>query len=212
MKSHAKRPYRSERRQEGARRTREQILDAATASFVERGYAGTTIAAVAAAAGTAAETVYATFGTKAALLEAALRRAARGDDQTEILSQPIPRRTLAEDDRREALRLFAGDVTKRLERVAPLLAVAAAEPSLADLHRKLHHARLRSLSALAPALGATDKAAAETIWAFASPELYLLLTRTRGWSARRYTSWLTDTLAALFDLRGRPDGGPATPP
>lgn len=200
MAKRVKRPYRSERRQEGARRTREQILDAATASFAERGYAGTTIAAVAAAAGTAAETVYATFGTKAALLEAAVRRAARGDEQTEILAQPISRRTLAESDRREAVRLFAEDVTKRLGRVAPLLAVATAEPGLAELHRKLHHARLRGLSALPPALGVTDEAAAETIWALASPELYLLLTRTRGWSARRYATWLADTLASLFDL------------
>lgn len=198
MEGHVKRSYRSERRQEGARRTRERILDAASASFVESGYAGTTIAGVAAAAGTAAETVYATFGTKAALLEAALRRAARGDEQTEILAQPIPRRALAQSDRREALRLFADDVAKRLERVAPLLAVAAAEPNLEELHRQLHHARLRTLRALPPALGVTDKAAAETIWALASPELYLLLTRTRGWSARRYATWLADTLTSLL--------------
>ena len=86
--------------------------------------------------------------------------------------------------------------------MAPLLAVAAAEPSLAELHRKLHQARLRNLRTLPPALGLRAEAVAETIWALASPELYLLLTRTRGWTRRRYVAWLADALASLLS----PDG------
>ena len=48
--------------------------------FAEHGFAGTTIAAVAADASTAAETIYATFGSKVALLAAAVSAAARGDE------------------------------------------------------------------------------------------------------------------------------------
>src|SRR5262245_12005370 len=85
-----RRAYRSEVRREGAERTRKLILDAAERCFLERGFAATTVASIAASAGTAAETVYATFGTKARLLETLVRRAVRGRSETEVLAQPGP--------------------------------------------------------------------------------------------------------------------------
>ena len=60
----AKRPYRSPLREAQAAATRTRILDAALDTFLERGYAGTSVAAIARAAGVSPETVYATFGTK----------------------------------------------------------------------------------------------------------------------------------------------------
>ena len=210
-----RRPYRSERRREAAQRTRRRILEAARRRFVERGYAGTTIAAIAADAGTAAETVYATFGSKVALLEALVRGAARGDEETEILEQAGPARVVAATEQREQLRLFAEDVAARLERVGPLLGVlagaAAGEPALAELHRRLHEARLSNLRMLAAALARNgplrvgQDEAAETVWALASPELHGLLTGLRGWPRERYTAWLADALSAApaHPARGR---------
>src|SRR3954470_15014376 len=118
-----RRAYDSTRRREAAEQTRQRILAAARERFLAEGYAGTTIAAVAADAGTAAETVYANFRTKPALLEAVVRAAARGEEPAEIPDQAGPRAAAAADDPREQLRGFAGDVALRLERVGPLLRV-----------------------------------------------------------------------------------------
>jgi AcrR family transcriptional regulator len=203
-----RRAYNSERRREAALQTRTRILDAAAARFVEHGFAGTTISAVAADASTAAETVYAVFGTKVALLEAVLRAAARGEEDSEILQQEGPARVAAAGTQREQLALFADDISRRLERTGPLLGVVGAaapgEPALAELARRIHEARLDNLRVVpgllerhGPLLLEADEAS-ETIWALASPELYLLLSEQRGWSRTRYAEWLAHSLAALL--------------
>ena len=203
-----RRRYRSERRRAAAQETRGAILEAACRCFLERGYAGATIASIAAEAGTATETVYATFGSKVALLEALVRGAARGDEETEILEQAGPARVSAATDQREQLRLLAEDISERLDRVGPLLVVLAAaaptEPALAELHRQLHDARLSNLRTIPTALARNgrlrirDEAAAETIWALASPELYVLLTGVREWPREQYATWLADALGAIL--------------
>ncbi|HYY17440.1 MAG TPA: TetR family transcriptional regulator, partial [Streptosporangiaceae bacterium] len=76
----SRRRYQSARRQEQARRTRARICAAATAQFLATGYTGTTIKAVAAAAGVSVPTVEGAFGTKARLLKAAIDVATAGDD------------------------------------------------------------------------------------------------------------------------------------
>ena len=203
-----RRAYNSSRRREAAEQTRQRILAAARERFLAEGYAGTTIAAIAADAGTAAETVYANFRTKPALLEAVVRAAARGEEPTAIPDQPGPRAAVAADDPREQLRRFAADVVLRLERVGPLLrvlgAAEAADPALAELHERVQAFRLENLRVVAAALARVgalavpEDAAAETVWALASPDVHDLLTRRRGWSRERYADWLATTLAAAL--------------
>jgi hypothetical protein len=43
-------------------------------------------------------------------------------------------------------------------------------------------------------VGLTPSAAADTVFALASPETYLHLVRTCGWSPRRYETWLARVL------------------
>lgn len=203
-----RRRYRSDSRREGALATRRRILDAARRRFVARGWSGTAVAAVAADAGVAPETVYATFRTKAALLEALVREAARGEEDIDILDQEGHVRVAAASGRREQLRLFAEDVAARLERVGPLVTVvagaAASEPALGEVHRRVHAARLSNLRTLPAALARggpllmDEDAAAETVWALASPELHALLTGVRGWDRERYAGWLAGCLATLL--------------
>ena len=206
--SKPRRAYRSDTRREGAERTRQRILDAAERCFLERGFAATSVAAIADVAGTAAETVYAAFGTKAHLLEALVRRGARGPSETEVLDQPTATAVREAPDRQTALRLFADDISLRLERVAPLLAVLAAaapgDPALASLYQEVHASRQRNLRTLTRSLRRlgplqhSERATTETIWALASPELYLLLTTVQGWTRTRYAAWLKDSLGALL--------------
>ena len=58
--------------------TRAAVVDAATRLFVEHGYAGTSVARIAAEAEVSPETVYAVFGTKRDLLHAVVQAAATG--------------------------------------------------------------------------------------------------------------------------------------
>jgi len=203
-----KRRYRTARRREQAGQTRARMLDAADVVFRRRGYERATITAIAAEAGVADETVYAHFGNKRRLLGELVERAVRGGDPRPVPEQAGPQALAGVADPREQLRLFAGDIAKRLERAGPLVAVIAeaarGEPELADLLGRLHADRLRNLRTLVDALAANGPvlvpppAGTETVWALTSPELHRLLVEQRGWSRRRYTAWLAQSLAALL--------------
>src|SRR5947209_10351135 len=75
------RDYRSPRREEQARRTRRQVLDAARGEFLAAGYSGTTMRAVAMSAGVSLATVEQAFGTKSGLLKEVIDVAIAGDDE-----------------------------------------------------------------------------------------------------------------------------------
>src|SRR5258708_39885790 len=81
MQSRMPRRCRSSLRYAQARRTRQRVLDAATAVFLDRGYGAATIRAVADGAKVSVPTVEALFGTKARLLKAAIDVAIAGDDE-----------------------------------------------------------------------------------------------------------------------------------
>ena len=205
---HPRRRYNSERRREQADQTRALVLAAAAGLFEERGYQGTSIAAVAEQAHVSPETVYAHFGNKRALLDELVRRAVRGDETVPVLEQKGPRAVAAATDQHEQLRLFAADIVLRLERAAPLVAVVSeasrSDPELARLLTTLHAYRLKNLRTFTRALAANgplrlgEEEAAETVWALTSPELHQLLVRLRGWSKRRYRDWLAASLAELL--------------
>ena len=72
------RRYDSSGRRAQARRNREAILDAAERQFLADGYAPTTVAAVATAAGVSVETVYKGFGGKSGLVRALFERGLTG--------------------------------------------------------------------------------------------------------------------------------------
>ena len=200
------RVYRSKLRAEHARRTREQVIDAARILFTTRGYAATTIRAVAEAAGVVPETVYDIFGTKRALLEAVVDSAITGgvtEPQdwlghswvTEILAVPSPR---------ERLIGWIRHTAATLARTGPVHAVirgaAESDRDLEDLNRRLQAERFAAHRRLIePMTGraATDEES-ETFSALTSPELHHVLTVTRGWTQQRYTTWLEQTVTALI--------------
>jgi AcrR family transcriptional regulator len=195
------------RRADRARRTRLALIAAAGELFAERGYAGTTIEAIAQKAGVARPTVFTSMpGGKAQLLKEARDVAIAGDDEP----VPIPQRTwyvqtLAQTDPIVLLQMQSGNNRRILERVAALELVIrgiAADPALAELadearrQRRFGAAtitgRLHELGALRP--GLTHEAAGDIYYAIASPEVFVLLTRDQGWSGEAYEEWLTDQL------------------
>lgn len=211
VKDPKKRRYDSTRRQAQARETRQQILAAARVLFITRGFAGTTMEAIAQEAGVAVETVYTGFGSKRALLARLVDRAVGGDDEpTQILDRPGPQQVRSETDQRRQLHMFARDMADIMERVGPLFGVmraaATIEPEIAALLERLLSARRENLGVFVQWLahngplrpGLTESEATDTVWTLTSAEVHHLLTVDRGWSREHYIQWLSDTLVIVL--------------
>jgi AcrR family transcriptional regulator len=98
------RRYHAPRRTAAAAETRRDILRAAKEEFEARGWAATTMRAIAISAGVSPKTVEALFATKPALLEATLLGALRGepvDTDTDGLARPEAVLELRGEARRE---------------------------------------------------------------------------------------------------------------
>jgi AcrR family transcriptional regulator len=206
-----RRAYRSDRRRGQAAATRRAIVAAAHSLFLARGYSGTTIDAIAAAAGVAPVTVYATFGGKRAILDRVIAVSLVGDEEpVPLLARPGPRATLAEPDQRRQVAMFAAGIAEIMERMSPIFEVmrtaAPAEPEVAALLDRLLHQRLQGMRAFVEALarhgplreGLTVEEASETTWAISSPDLHRLVTLRLGWSRERYAEWLTAVLSGVL--------------
>lgn len=206
-----RRAYRSTLRAAHAEETRARVLAAAREAFAARGWAGTTIAGIARGAGVSAETIYAGFGSKAAILEALIQQALRGAaPATPLMEQDEPRAIAGSADSVEQIRRFSRDITAALGRVAPLIAVvrtaAEQEPELQTLYRALHAGRRRNLAQLVTALarngrfrdGLTVEAATDHVFRLVSPELFLLLQRVEGLDDAAIARWFESALTALL--------------
>jgi AcrR family transcriptional regulator len=199
------------RREEQAARTRERIVDAATALFTDPGYAATTITAIADRADVAVETVYARFRTKAGVLEAVLEPVVVGNDQgLDVLELPEITAVRRSGDQHEQVRLLARFSRTLLARAAPvqhILALAAAvDPGAAALRdrdverrRRVQASYIEMLVANGPLREGLDAArAASTYSALANPATFALLTDQHGWSAEEFEDWLADALTRLL--------------
>jgi AcrR family transcriptional regulator len=218
MKSGETRRYSSAVREEQAAGTRRRILDAAAELFQDQGYAATSIAAVAKAAGVAGQTVYNAFGTKPALLKATVDRTLVGDDEPIPLAErPHVRELYARTDPVAFLHGYAELGRQVIERVGRLLwqvtaGAAGGDPDLAALDRTMADQRrigtlmvvrrVDELGALAP--GLPLERARDRIWALNSTELWRLLTDPdtgAGWSGDEYAQWVGDAMCAAVLAR-----------
>ncbi|MGZ8438070.1 MAG: TetR/AcrR family transcriptional regulator [Candidatus Limnocylindrales bacterium] len=207
----ANRPYHSPRRTEQANATRSAILDAARAAFVQNGYVATSIAGIARRAVVSAETIYATFGTKRAVLSALVDISIAGDDApVAILDRGWVQALRAEPDHRRRVEILAHNGRLILERRAPIDEVvqgaAAADAkirSLLEAGRAQRYAGQRALLGIVAGPrgfghGLTLDAAADLLFTLGSPEVYQLLTGARGWSGDRFEAWYTESIASLL--------------
>ena len=206
------RRYDSPLRRERARQTRLAILAAAHQRFLDVGYASTTLAAVAAAAGVSVDSVYAIFGSKRGLLAAVMDVNVGGDDEpVAVLERELPQRMRAETDQRRQIAMFAHGMAGELERMRPLDDVlrgaAAADPDVAAARHEQNdvqrHAAMTTvvewLRVRGPLLpGLEPSTAADVVWTLTSPEVHHMLLETRGWTRAQYEDWLRVTLEAAL--------------
>ena len=200
-----------DRRARRAAETRLRIIEAAGRLFAERGYSGTTIEAVAAEADVAVETVYARFKNKRNLLAAYLDVAiVGGAAAVPLLDRDEVQQVRQTRDQRDQLRRLAHLGRTIFERTATAHAVlrsaAAVDPEAAaiadedDIRRRTTIRAYIDIVADAGPLrdGLSKEEAADTFSVLASPEGYLRLTTSRGWTPTRYERWLAANLTLLL--------------
>lgn len=207
----SRRRYDSTGRQAQARENRARVIATATRLFVEQGYAGTSIAQVARAAGVSAPTVFAQVTSKANLLKVAVDVALAGDGEDVALHQrPQLRRVHEAPTAADALRHFAevaADIAPRVFGLYNVVVGAAdSDPEIAQLAREIDEQRYTGVglvaATVADRLGLTDPATVtqlhDTVYALYSPQIYDLLVVHRGWSPDAYQTWLSrQALTAL---------------
>jgi AcrR family transcriptional regulator len=204
-----RRRYDSSGRRERARQAREQIAGIAEDLFMSRGYAATTVAAIAAEARVSVETIYKSFGGKPGLVRAIVEQGLAG-------AGPVPAEQRSdqirdtEPDPRRILTAWGAFVTEIAPRTAPVLLLArdaaASDHELAALLDEVSAARLERMTVNARALadadhlrsGITPAEAADVLWTYSSPELYELLVLRRGWSAEHYGRFVAQAMIAAL--------------
>ena len=201
------RTYSSTLRADQARQTKKRIVDAAAELFAEHGYAGTTIDAVASAAGVSRKTVFDSVGGKAQLMKLAYDFAIVGDDEpVPLIDRPEIRAMLAEPDYAKRLAMYASlvvGIDRRLSSAwRAFEGAATSDPEAARLYVAMVQQRRCAMQeaaqmfadagALRPDLDID--VAADLMWFYNDPSLYDKLVRQRGWSVDRFQAWLTEAL------------------
>lgn len=202
-----RRSYRSPTRDEGARRTRQAIVTTAAKLFAERGYAATSLADIATEAGVARPTVFASFGSKPALLRHVLDQALAGDDApvavadrpwfTPVWDATTPSAVL------DAYAEVCVVIAQRAARLFEVVRRAADDaPEVAELWNTLQSNRvagakmviehMQTLGELGP--GLDTPTAIDTLWLFNDPAHYAALVLQRGWPEDAFRRWLADRM------------------
>jgi len=204
-----RRRYESPHRREQAAGTRRKVVAAAQTLFLEHGYAGTTMAAIARDAGVVVETVYRSFGSKVALFGAVVEAAlAGGVERAElpVEERPAIAAIIAETEPAKQVALYAATQPGIHRRAGPLLRAvrdaSALDPEVArvwselEAQRYVGQARVAGMLASRGALreGLSVETASDLIWTLTSLAVHDLFVVERGWSSEQYEHWLTDAL------------------
>lgn len=192
--------YSSPLRQQRTVDTRARIAEAARDLFVQNGFAGTTVVEIARVAGVSVQTIYATYGSKGAIVSALLSQfevSAEAADWRKKIQQSSDPATI--------LTLFAGWTATLFATSKQTIAAtqgAASDPAMVELraegdrHRRAALtdlvSRIEQLAGLAAPL--TLQHAVDRAWMLSGIEMYLAATVGCGWSDDAYQNWLAGTL------------------
>ena len=214
MNATNKRPrhsYHAPRREAAAARTREAIVAAATRLFAERGWAPTSVRSIGDEAGVSPKTVEAIFGTKAALLGAAVDYAIRGDlDPTPVARREAIAQVEAAADAATMLALHAAHLRRVHERSAAIARAveqaAASDPIAAERWRQMNRNRASAIQRATETLmampgrkrGLRRRDVEATFWVALDWGTYRTLTEQAGLTPNQYEAWLRGYYKAIF--------------
>jgi AcrR family transcriptional regulator len=189
----------STHRQRQAQATRDMIVTAAQALFLEQGYICTTIDIIAERAGVATSTVYAIFGSKRGIL-----RAIRDTWHERTHIREVINSSEQSTSPSERLEQLAKATRRQWELGAEVTAIytgaAAADPRAAAELTQALTGRREGLQGFAKSLephlrsGLDITHAAAILQALCMPEIFDELVRRSGWLADEYQAWLANIL------------------
>ena len=209
------RSYHSPRRAEQAAATRSAVVGAARELFLTEGYAGTTVAAVAARAQVAVDTVYAAVGRKPALLREVVETSISGTDHAVPPSErDYVVRIREAAGARAKIRIYADAVAQIQSRLGPvylaLREAASTDQGCRELWETISSRRAANMRDFVADLRVTgelrtdlaDDEMADVVWSMNGPEHWALLVHERGWSTQRFGSWLADAWTRTLTVAG----------
>jgi AcrR family transcriptional regulator len=195
-------------RSQQAAATRQRVIKAAYHLFTTRGYAATTMTAIAEAAGVAVQTVYFAFHTKATLLSRSYDFAVMGEDRPRVPDrQPWYGAMVGATDVTAALRHLVAGVGEMMRRVTPLYvaARAGAEGDAETARVMTFHETWRArgyqemvdlLQKKAPLrTGLTPERATQLLLLYVGMDVFHVLVDGYGWTIDDWTDWTVATLA-----------------
>lgn len=209
--THVKRAYDGSRRREQARARRLAVVQAARELFETGGFRQTTIAAIAKRAGVSSESIYKTFGTKAALAKAVFDLELAGDDEpVPIADRPAIQAIRVEPDARRKITMFAEGLAQRQARSAAVQILIRdgrhVDDSLTPIWEALQHEGLTGMTALGRHLLDTGQLredltldeVRDILWNYLSIDAYERLVLIQGWSQQRYSAWLARAMVSAL--------------
>lgn len=207
-----KRAYRAPRRQAQAEATRHAVLSAAHDLFLEKGYAATSIRAVAAAADVSEQTIYKAFGDKPSLLVAVGMRVVSGELAPELSEAgDLRAQLLAREDLEERIAFAAAWSRMVWEKgmlrfEAMMLDAGASDPRAAEIASELWQRKYdedRELfnevfPASARPHGDDPDEGYDVFFGLQSAAFVRILIDDCGWSWDTYEQWTAKMLRRLF--------------
>jgi AcrR family transcriptional regulator len=184
----------------------DETLQVARRLFLARGYAATTVAAIARGAEVSEATVFKSYGGKAGLVRELCRRALAGAGTVPAEERSDALRDA--DDPRAVIEGWSRLLVEVSPRVSPLLLLlrdaAGTDEEAAALHDELEAARLARMTDNAEAIarhlrrGVDVGTARDVLWFCTSPELHDLLAVRRGWSPEQVRGFVASTMTAAL--------------
>lgn len=205
---------RREAGEESRRRTRVRLVEAADRLFRERGYAATTVSAIADQAGVSLQTLYLACGSKRDVLRAAATAAAGGphsEDWPAAVRAELTAAVGTDPDitayLRAVARVFVAVTTRTTAYRRLYREAVAVEPTLAEdwlAVQSQADAALRAAATQIPPSALRPDLDADTVfltlWALASPEVYDAVIDRAGRTPDEFEHWLSTTLIAALTL------------
>lgn len=201
MANAVKRTYRSETREAAAVRTRARVLEAGKYLFSRKGIDATTIAQIAARAGVAEATVYATVKSKSGLIHALVHEAIFGPRFQEAqqrlvgVTDPVRRIALTAHVARAIYEGESAELSLLMKASAFSPELRKTQKAFETLRREMQRERIDALFRAGRARRGLDReTAASILWMYTGRDVYHKLVHESGWPPDKFQAWLEQTL------------------